>query len=429
MSNVVRASVLGTSMLAFLLATGCTPEKHATKRSGSAAPSSSGQLPRPLPSAVAAATTSSSEARASGPAASSAARVIVHSFDAGTNACRLVYGPLQLPFVGDVTLAPARAGVLVVSHHDGIPTVTRVEPGDAEAPERSTTDAAVPRVSSPPCAVAGGFSFCMDPSGTIHQRSLESEGRDVVVARARPLSSFAAEAFEGGHVLLAYLATRQTTEGLVSEAYASVDGGPPIRLSDDGSGTTHISLARRGTAIVALLVDGRTAMTPVHARTLSLVQGKLIEGEDAVVFVGGGAEPSTRGALGVSATGAAYALIPISGEGGFGLATTRLDDPPRIDEPVSWSLYLNGLDPAPIAATEGTSPVRVARVRPLEAQADAPRGLELGRIDDAGAFVSYGLVGSKGRVKAAAITTDQAGFVWLALTDGTGTWLERRSCP
>ena len=78
------------------------------------------------------------------------------------------------------------------------------------------------------------------------------------------------------------------------------------------------------------------------------------------------------------------------------------------------------------------APVRylgTARVRPLEARADGPRGLELGKLDDTGRFVSYGLVGSKGRVKSAAVAVDKAGMLWVAFTDGAGTWLERRACP
>jgi hypothetical protein len=229
--------------------------------------------------------------------------------------------------------------------------------------------------------------------------------------------------------VVVYLADRNTSEGVISAAFASLDDGPPVRLSDDGTGTTYLALAPRAGGLLALLVDGRVAMTPVHARTLTVAQGKLQAGDDAVLFVCGGAEANTRGALAMSANGTAFGLLPIAGETGFGMASIRIDDPPHMDEPTTWSLYLNGLDPAPIAATRGKNPIRVARVRPLDATADGPRGLELGRLDDAGAFVSYGLVGSKGRVKSAAVAVDKAGMLWLAFTDGTGTWLERRACP
>jgi hypothetical protein len=338
-----------------------------------------------------------------------------------------VYGPVQQPFVGDVTLAPSDTGVLLVTHKQGVATVTRVVDGDATAP--AVADAGLPRTTSPACEVAGPFAFCMDPGGGIHRRGLDAEGRDVVVARARPGSTFAAEVVEPGRAVVAYLAERRTTEGIVSEAYAALDETPPLRLSDEGSGATHVALARRGSAVVALLLDGRVAMTPVHARSLALAEGKLAAGDDAVIFVGGGAETSTRGTLGTSANGATFALVPIAGETGFGLAAVRVDDPPRIEEPTTWSLYPNGLDPAPVAATRGVSPIRVARVRPLEARPDAPRGLELGKLDEAGAFVSYGLVGSRGRVAGASLAVDRAGMLWLAYTDRAGTWLERRACP
>jgi hypothetical protein len=329
--------------------------------------------------------------------------------------------------MGDVALAARDNGVVLVTHHGGIATAIHVAAGDA-APA-VLVDAGSSRVASPPCELAGDYSFCLDDAGAIHRHPLATEGPDIVIAHARPGTSFAADVVNASHVVVAYLADRRTTEGVVSEAYAVLEDGAPVRLSDDGSGTTHVALARRGGGLLAVLVDGRVAMTPVHARTLTAPGGHLVLGEDAVIFVGGGAEASTRGAIGTSATGAAFALVPIAGEDGFGLASVRIDDPPRVDEPSTWSRYLNGLDPAPIAATRGVTPIRVARVRPLEARADAPRGLELGKLDDAGAFVSYGLVGSLGRVKNAAIVVDGSGLVWLAFTDGAGTWLERRACP
>jgi len=429
----LRRGRRGTRLLPLVLAVvaasvaalaACSPGRKGS-HSGPAG-SASGSGPAYVESAL---SPSSSAARAwLHPAPSSSAVVIHYQFDAGTNECHLVYGPAQLPFLGEVALVPNDTGVLVVTHHDGVPTVTRVL-ANVEAGAPSTVDAGLATVTSPPCAVAGTFSYCMDPAGAIHRRVLEGEGRDVVVARGRPGTVFAAELLDTAHVVVAYLAQRKTTEGLVSEAYAVLDEGPPLRLSDDGSGSTHLALAHRGSSLTVLLIDGRVAMTPVHARTLSISHGALTLGEDAVIFVGGEAESSTRGALGIASNGTAYALVPIVGEAGFGMASVHLDDPPHVEEPVTWSPYLNGLDPAPIAATQGTTPIRVARVRPLEKTFDGPRGLELGRLDDKGMFVPYGLVGSKGRVKSAAIAMDHAGMMWLAFTDGAGTWLERRSCP
>jgi hypothetical protein len=340
-------------------------------------------------------------------------------------ACRLTYGPARQPFVGDVALAATDAGVLLVTQQDGIAAVREVIAGSAAAP---VVDAAVPRVGSPPCAVAGAFSFCMDRLGAIHRRPLAAQEPDVVVARGRPGGAFAAEAIGGAHAVVAFVADRRTTEGIVSEAYAVLDTGPSLRVSDEGSGATSVALAPRGSSVLVLLLDGRVAMTPAHARTLAVVDGKLEVGADAVIFLGGEAEAHTRGVLGVSATGAAFALIPIAEAAGFGMASVRIDDPPRLDEPVTWSMYPNGLDPAPVVATHG-GPIRVARVRPTDARFDAPWGLELGAIDDAGAFASYGLVATRGRVRSASLAADRAGMLWLSYRDDEGVWLERRRCP
>ena len=174
-------------------------------------------------------------------------------------------------------------------------------------------------------------------------------------------------------------------------------------------------------------------MTPVHARALAwkdvLPSAQLDVGADAVVFIGGGAEPHTGCALATSSSGAAFALVPTSAEMGFGMAAVRIGDPPAIDEKTVWSMYPNGLDPAPIAATTGASSIRVARVRPLEARPDSPRGVELGKLDENGAFTPYGMISTTGRVSDLAVATDSVGALWVYYTDAAGTWLERRTCP
>jgi hypothetical protein len=233
-----------------------------------------------------------------------------------------------------------------------------------------------------------------------------------------------------GHAVVAFLADRRSSEGWVTEAFAVLDDGEPTLLSAEGSGATFVAMARSGSSALVLLIDGRMAMTPTHARTVSLAGGRLELGPDVVVFVGGEAEAHTRGVLGTSTGGSgAFGLIPIATEGGFGMATIRLEAPLRTEEPVRWSPYPNGLDPAPLAATHDTSPVRVVRVRPVDARPDADWGLELGDVDSAGAYVSRGLVATRGRVRSLAMTAAKDGTLWVLYRDDGGTWLERRQCP
>jgi hypothetical protein len=239
----------------------------------------------------------------------------------------------------------------------------------------------------------------------------------------------AAATLSGSHALVAYLANRKAAGVVVSEAYAVVDDAPPVRISEEGSGATAVSVVPRDPGIVVMLVDGRAAMTPVHARNLGLKDGRLEVGADAVAFVGGGAERHTSGVLAGGGSGGVFALVPVAGEAGFGAVAVHLGDPPAVEEKTTWSMYPNGLDPAPIAATTGSSPIRVARLRPIDVRPDAPRGVELGKLEDSGAFVPYGMIATTGRVSALEVATDTARALWIYYTDATGSWLERRVCP
>jgi hypothetical protein len=116
----------------------------------------------------------------------------------------------------------------------------------------------------------------------------------------------------------------------------------------------------------------------------------------------------------------------------FGMATIRLSDPPKDDEKIAFSLYPNGLDPAPLVATTGASPIRVARVRPLDKAPTAPRGLELGTLSEDGTFTGLGIVSavpSGKNITDLDIAVDGQGAVWLLYGDTRDTWLERRVCP
>jgi hypothetical protein len=94
-----------------------------------------------------------------------------------------------------------------------------------------------------------------------------------------------------------------------------------------------------------------------------------------------------------------------------------------------WSLYANGLDPAPIGATSAADEAWVARVVPRERAPGAPRVVELGRVSKAGTFRSLGIVAQGKPVTDIALERDPSGGVFIAYGDATATWLERRVCP
>ena len=211
------------------------------------------------------------------------------------------------------------------------------------------------------------------------------------LANARPGTRIAAAQF-GEHEIVTFLGNKKTSEGIMTQAFASIDGEAPARISEDGAGATTVDVAPRGRAAVVGYIDARSAMAPVHARIVSDKDGKAEVGKDAVVFVGGAPDPHVSGVLATSPD-AAYFVLPIARDTTtFGMAIIQIDDPPREDAPVTWSMYPYGLDPAPITASRDVVPIHVARVVPRAGGPRAPRGIELGQILPGGAFRSLGMV-------------------------------------
>jgi hypothetical protein len=340
--------------------------------------------------------------------------------DAGALACKLMSGPEKLTRLGPYAIV-TRMGFVDFYGKDGD------KPALAGSVRVETRPSAI-AASAPPaaCAAAGTFVFCTNSSGEIRRyKTSPAVESDNFVARARPGALISA-ALVNGHTVVAYLREHMTSEGSTSEAFVESDDGTETRLSEDGAGATSVALAPRAEGAVAVYVDARRAMTPVHARTLT-VGPKLALGKDAVLFVAGTAETNTRATIGARAK-TAFALLPVAHDLAFGLATVKFDGEPATDAKATWSDYPNGLDPAPIAATADGALV-VARVRPSAPQFGSPRVLELGTIDDQGAFSPYGIFPTTGAVTNVAIASDGATGAAIAYTDATGGQAIRVSCP
>ena len=297
-------------------------------------------------------------------------------------------------------------------------------------PRRSLIDVPMPpKTSLPGCAALPDKVYCPDASGAIHRTEGGGEN-DTVVARSRPGTSLSVTRLPPDHVLLAYIAEEVTTEGKVRVGEVKLDEGPPVRLSDEGSGATYVEIVSRGETALALTLDGRMAMTPAHVRIVRVTGGKPSLSGDAVVFVGGPAERYTRGRLALSAEGAAFVVVAVAHPvDGFGMAAVRLSDPPKEDEPVVWSMYPSSLDPAPIAVTRGLSPIRIARVRPSAAEPEASRLLEIGELSSDGEFQAKCVLAEAAYIKDVELEVDHDGAMWLFWRDTRGSHLERRALP
>ena len=432
----MRRRGIGVAALAAIAACNGKPSEPARRTETSAAPTAIASIAAPpaIPVASAAAvapSASGSEVRS--------ARAPGRSASTGKDACNLLRGPIQLGLTGVATLWMDDDGgpdmdPRIVFNREGIPRrVTlpppiRVETAKAggKKPERLALGEPAERATAPGCAGAGGFLFCMSAAGVLHRTTLAGEG-DTVIGNGRAGASIAASTIGAGHTVVAFLADRKTTEGGVTMAFAALDDAPPVQLSADGSGATFVALAPRADQVVAMYIDARRALTPLHARVLSVKAGKLDLDRDAVLFVGEGTEGRTSGALVVGPSGPAYGLLPLFKDATtFGLAAIRIDERPRDDAEVTWSTYPGGLDNAPVAATSGVSPTRVLRVRPTSSEPAAKKALELGEIEASGAWKPLCVLAERGGFNDVSLLADRFGTLWITYTDGDGTWIERR---
>ncbi|WP_437966485.1 hypothetical protein WMF04_43940 [Sorangium sp. So ce260] len=372
--------------------------------------------------------------------------------------CKLRRGPLSLSLRGPALLwtpdEAARADFRVIFNRDGVAQhvapalgalaapassprgaapalgalAAPASPPQEAAPDAGAAGGEPARASWPACAVASRFVFCMDHGGTIRRTPVwGAEGPPIGAGRRG--TGISAVALPGGHTLLAFLSDRKTSEGAVTQAFAVLDDRPAVPLSEEGSGATFVALSPWKGGALAMYIDARSALTPVHARTIGLTpEGKLELGPDAVVFVGDAGESRMGGALAIGADGPAYALLPAAKDmSAFGMAAIRIDEAPRDDMPAVWSLYPNGLSPAPIAATQGVSPIHVARVRPLAREPGSRHALELGQLDGEGRFQPRCLAVEGKSFKHVAIEADRDGSLWIAYTTAAGTFIEQRA--
>jgi hypothetical protein len=357
------------------------------------------------------------------PAVADAADATSSAADAGS-ACKLTYGPTQLPFRGPPALDVKDGQLRIVANDGGKPRIF--------APPASPPTSFV-AMRWPPCEIAGKFVYCQGPGGAIYRTTLGATDTKQV-ATSRSGTRIAAAPLGPDHAAVFFLQSHRTTEGEMLQAFGVLDDGETIRVSDDGAGATTLRAVPRGDAAVVLYLDTRTAMVPVHARPIARKGSDLSLGADVVVFVGGAPE---RGVdfTAASVAGALFALVPHPKDTiEFGMAAIPVHDPPKMGVDAVWSLYPNGLDPAPIGATSGGGEgAFVARVVPRERAPGSPRVLELGRLVKDGAFRALGIVAEGKAVTDVSLERDGSGSsaiaAWIAYGDTNATWLERRVCP
>jgi hypothetical protein len=154
--------------------------------------------------------------------------------------------------------------------------------------------------------------------------------------------------------------------------------GRMLDLTPQGAAASSVSLARVGDDIIASAIDGRSAMTPVHARRFRRSVGAL--DPDVVVWVSG----ATQGMTEISSVGTAHGawlLMAVEKDvSHFGLVALALEPEPKMDPPLRWRTYENGLDRAPAAAAVVCGSPHAIYVRPVDARPSSSQELVISAL-------------------------------------------------
>lgn len=253
-------------------------------------------------------------------------------------------------------------------------------------------------------ATAGPFALGRGPSleqnyvyfishGALVRRQLPARGA------AGPVEVLARDAFDGTRVatplpvpgktlakipdIVSYIVRPEKEDGpLLAKIW--VEGQKPEVLTAEGNTTHSVALIHTEDGVLALSVQARMAMTPVHARRIRFAAGRPLLEEETVVWVGGGIQPLTEMTLLPTGDKGLVGLIPHERSmKEFGLARLDIGINPTMDTPTSWILYPNGIDPAPVAAARLCGEPAFLYAAPLTPEPDSPQELLLRSLSDA----------------------------------------------
>jgi hypothetical protein len=254
---------------------------------------------------------------------------------------------------------------------------TRLEPVQAEA-----TSLVASGVGP---AMVGGAAYFVSHGRLVRRRLAGASGFEVLAPDAREGSRVAAATALPGHdegpAMVAYLA--RATGRLVAKLW--VEGAGVRELSPEGTSISSVALARAGNDLMALSLEGRTSMSPLHARKITPKNGGIELGADVVVWVGGGAAQLTDLTAIGTASGDVHGFLPIERDmTHFGLARIEVDAEPHMDADVSWRNYPNGIEPAVTAGAWVCGAPILLYARPADATPHAPEELHLASVGDTG---------------------------------------------
>lgn len=275
-------------------------------------------------------------------------------------------------------------------------------------------------------AVAGPFAYWVSQGRLVRRRIDGTGSLEVLATDARPSTRVVAAARAGARPFAIYVARPATPED-PPVARMWIEGEKATRtLTPDGAGASSVALADQGTAWMLLSIDGRSGMTPLHARRIRFDAGRVVLGADQVAWVGAGSQSTTE-VFAATLKEDVWALVPIERDVvHFGLAQIHVGREPRVDVPASFIPFPNGANTSPVAAASLCGKTTVVFARPASKEPGSPQELVLGVLEAQG--IERGTVIVRSKAFSDASLVGFAGGGLLAYTADHRTWAAALRC-
>lgn len=206
-----------------------------------------------------------------------------------------------------------------------------------------------------------------------------------------------------------------------------IDGLGTLTLSPEGTTANTVALTSHGSGWLALYLESRTGMSPLHARAINWVNSTAKAGNDFIAWVAGSAQPMTM-VRAINAPQVPFAFMPIERDiSRFGLARIRVEEKSSQDPEVNWRDYPNGVDPALVATAWVCGKPTVLYSRPSSSTPHAPQELHLAEITQEGLGPSLLIGASRGYSDLSVAALDPAGALVTFVADHR-TWARRLRC-
>jgi hypothetical protein len=273
-------------------------------------------------------------------------------------------------------------------------------------------------------ALVGGFAYFIREGNLVRARIGAEAEPEQLVKDARKGARVAGVEGPDGAPLVAFITTPDASGAPHAKLWSN---GKVLDLTPEGAGASSVALVSSPSGYMAITLDGRSGMTPLHARKLRRDKpGSVALGPDVVAWVGASATATTE--VFATATGDdVWAFVPIEQDlTHFGLAQIHVGAEPRLDAPTHFLTYATGTNTAPVAAGSVCGRGAVAFAEPDEAKANAPQRLVLAPLGSDG--LEAGEVVARGRAFANISLGAVPGASLLVYTADHRTWARSVRC-